>query len=292
MMKFLTLLALSAFSMVAVAQDFKNSHQHLVFEYARENLGGESVNVYSRINNKVPGRSENYIEMEAYGKPTLNFDIPVKQFMQERESALSVFVATTGTGTSQGTAFLVGKNLVLTNKHVLASSKQCNKFGIDLNHVKEFVPCKEVLHCSNLHDFCLIKLETMKNGKEVGEEVKPLKFTSEKPTKETNTIIIGNALGMGIHAASYKGVHNLGKDWGHFNRAFSGNSGSPLLNEKGEILGIHYGRGGDASHYGGPSGRGLGLAVKTETMLSEIGKILSKEEMENALQSANYPCDL
>lgn len=292
-MKFFTLLAFATFSMAAVAQDFKNSHQHLVFEYAEPRADGKSINVHSRINNQVPGHSENFITREPFGKPTLNFDIPAAQFYKERESAKSVFVATTGTGTSRGTAFLVGKNLVLTNKHVLANDKECRKFGIDLNHVQEFVACKEVLHCSPVHDFCLIKLDSMKNGKEVGEEVKPLKFSSERPTKETNSMVIGNALGMGIHAATYKGIQDLGKDWGHFNRAFSGNSGSPLLNERGEILGIHYGRSSiDASYYGGPSGRGTGLAVKTETMLSEIGKILSKEEMENALHSANTPCDL
>jgi S1-C subfamily serine protease len=290
-MKLFTILALSAFSLTALAQDFTNSHQHLVFEYASARPDGKSVNVHSRINNKVPGHSENYIVSEPDGKPTLNFDIPVKQFKQEQKSSKSVFVATTGTGTSQGTAFLVGKNLVLTNKHVLANDKECRKFGIDLNHVQEFVPCKEVLHCSSVHDFCLIKLDSMKNGKEVGEEVAPLKFSSEKPTKETNTIIIGNALGMGIHAATYKGVQDLGKDWGHFNRAFSGNSGSPLLNEKGEILGIHYGRSSaDASNYGGPVGRGTGLAVKTDTILGEIGKILSKEEMKQAVHSTENSC--
>ena len=49
----------------------------------------------------------------------------------EQKFGRSVFWATTGTGTGSGTGFLVGKNLVLTNRHVLANiDKKCNKFDI------------------------------------------------------------------------------------------------------------------------------------------------------------------
>jgi hypothetical protein len=61
-----------------------------------------------------------------------------------------------------------------------------------LNHVKEFIPCKEVLHCSKKHDFCLIKLDKMNNGKEVGDEVKPLEFAYTGPKKTDHTLIIRN----------------------------------------------------------------------------------------------------
>jgi S1-C subfamily serine protease len=227
--------------------------------------------------------------LEPFGTPTLSFNIPEKQFQKEKEWAKSVFVATTGTGTSKGTAFLVGQNLVLTNKHVLANDKECRKFGIDLNHVKEFVPCKEVLHCSKLHDFCLIKLDQMKNGKEVGEEVKPLAFSSKIPARTDMSILIGNAYGMGIHSASYQGILSLNNDWGHFNRAFSGNSGSPLLNTQGEVLGIHFGRGGDAGSVGGPKDRMIGAAVKSSVILGEIKNILIKESLDDFKVSST--CD-
>jgi S1-C subfamily serine protease len=279
MMRLFTLLVvLSSFSN-AFAQDLINAHQHQVFEYATSNKEEKTVTVHSRINNQVPGHSTNYLQVEPHGKPTLSFEIPEKQFALEKKIAASVFVATTGTGTAQGSAFLIGPNLVLTNKHVLANDKECRKFGIDLNHVKEFVPCKEVLHCSKKHDFCLIKLDKMNNGKEVGEEVKPLEFAYTKPKKTDFSLIVGNAHGLGIQAAAYQGVSDQGANWGHFNRAFSGNSGSPLLNAKGEVLGIHYGRGGSAESLGGPSDRLLGLAVKSSTMLSEISGILNREAL-------------
>jgi S1-C subfamily serine protease len=257
----------------AWAQNFVNSHQHQLFELAE--VKEEATLVYSRINNKVPGHSANYIIIEAQGKPNLSFTIPTTQYEFEKQVAQSVFVATTGTGTSQGTAFLVGQDLVLTNKHVLANETECRKFAVALNHKKETVSCKKVLHCSKTHDFCLIQMNAMTNAKLLGEEIQPLNFTRAIPKNKDMTFIIGNAYGMGIQAASYKGVVDLKADWGHFNRAFSGNSGSPLVNEFGEVLGIHYGRIGlSSANYGGPDDRMIGTAVKTSTILKEIEKFL------------------
>ena len=256
-----------------LAQNFINSHQHQLFELAE--VKGEETLVYSRINNKVPGHSTNYIQIEPHGKPRLSFTIPTAQYEFEKQLANSVFIATTGTGTSQGTAFLVGQDQVLTNKHVLASENECRKFAVALNHKKETVTCKKVLHCSKTHDFCLIQMNPMKNEKLLGEEVQVLTFTRAIPKSKDMTIIIGNAYGMGIQAASYKGVVNLKADWGHFNRAFSGNSGSPLVNEFGEVLGIHYGRIGlSPADYGGPDDRMIGSAVKSATILKEIEKLM------------------
>ena len=290
-MRILTiLLVLSSFTQ-AFAQDLINSHQHMVFEHAKAKPDTKMVTVHSRINNQVPGHSSSYIQIEAYGTPKLSFDIPEKQFELEKKISQSVFVATTGTGTYKGTAFLIGKNLVLTNKHVLASDKDCRKFGVNLNHVQEFVACKEVLYCSPKSDFCLVKLDSMKNGKEIGEEVAPLHFATVKPKSTDFSLIVGNAQGVGIQSASYQGIRDLGVDWGHFNRAFSGNSGSPLLNAKGEILGIHYGRGGAAGSVGGPNDRMIGMAVKSSTILSEIEGILYKELVQSTLGQKNLLCD-
>jgi len=287
-MKFLTVLILSTFTLSGFCQDFINSHQHLVSKYATQNKDGETVKVSSRINNKVPGHSSNFIALEPHGKPTLKFDIPKAQFEKEKEYANSVFEATTGTGTAKGTAFLIAPNLVLTNKHVLASDSECRKFGIALNHKEEFISCREVLHCSKTHDFCLIKMDQMKNGKDIGQEVTPLKLTTTKPAKTDMGLLIGNSYNMGIHAATYKGIVNRKSNWGHFCRAFSGNSGSPLLNTNGEVLGIHFARSVSASVYGGPANRNLGLAVKSSVILKEIGDILLREVVKSSSALGSY----
>lgn len=284
-MKLLTAFAFCLAFSSAFAQNIINSHQHLVFDYVTIRTESQKASVYSRINNQMPGHSTNFINVEAEGKPTLHFDIPLSQFRLEKTLAKSVFEATTGTGTARGTAFLIGKDLVLTNKHVLASEKECRKFGIDLNHVNEFVPCQKVLHCSSVHDFCLIKLDLMNNGKSVGDEVAPLKFASHDPLEAEFSLLIGNPFGAGIHAASYQRILDTGNDWGHFNRAFSGNSGSPLLNQVGEVIGIHYGRGQSAAYFGGPDDRDVGLAVKSSVMIAEMAIFFPtqyKVQMENA----------
>jgi S1-C subfamily serine protease len=276
-MKLLTVIALTMSVTATWAQDIINTHQHLVFDYATVRSDAQKANVYSRINNQVPGHSTNFITVEAQGKPTLNFDIPLAQFKLEKSLAKSVFIATTGTGTARGTAFLIGKDFVLTNKHVLANDKECRKFGIDLNHVHEFVPCQRVLHCSSVNDFCLVQLDVMNNGKSVGEEIAPLKFATSQPQEQEFSLLIGNPYDAGIHAASYKRILDAGNDWGHFNRAFSGNSGSPLLNQRGEVIGIHYGRGQNAAAFGGPNDRDVGLAVKSSVMISEMRTFFPEE---------------
>lgn len=270
-MKLLTVAALTLVTSTVWAQVTENTHQHLVFEYASSKPDIQKVNVASRINNQVPGHSANFIQLEPQGRPSLSFDVPQKQFELEKKLANSVFEATTGTGTARGTAFLIGPDLVLTNKHVLASDKAqgCRKFAVDLNHIQETVACEEVLHCSAVHDFCLVKMAPMKNGKDIGEEVQPLKFSFKKPAQTEHSLIIGNAYGVGIQAASYKGVFDGGANWGHFNRAFSGNSGSPLFNQNGEVIGIHYGRGG-MSNVTPPADRDVGFAVKAEVMVKEL----------------------
>jgi len=118
----------------------------------------------------------------------------------------------------------------------------------------------------------------------------------DKPAQDEHSLIIGNALGAGIHAASYKGIFDLDSDWGHFNRAFSGNSGSPLFNQNGEVIGIHHARGA-AGGIVPPSDRMLGFAVKTETMIDELkelmpeyySQLLEKRRIEQELREAQAP---
>ena len=85
-------------------------------------------------------------------------EIDLEDFEDEQKLAASVFEATTGSGTDVGTAFLVGQNLVMTNRHVMSikpGSKQhpCGKFSIKLNHKEERVACERVRFCSNKYDY-------------------------------------------------------------------------------------------------------------------------------------------
>ncbi len=162
---------------------------------------------------------------------------------------------------SQGTAFHIGENLVLTNLHVLDPSKEnttsCRGFQV-INHEGDTFECKSVHYCNKEHDLCLIEMDSIiKRGKadcflcsgpkyEVSLSSGPsLKLNSiYKPLPESwdteITTAIGNSNGFGIHYSQGLGVlinksrHSL-YFWAPIT---SGNSGGPLLDQDGKVIGV------------------------------------------------------
>ena len=187
-------------------------------------------------------------EAIASNAPVGSVKISKEQYQFESRVGASVFVAVTGTGTAVGTAFLVAPNLVLTNKHVVANDQnECRKFSVDLNHKAENVACQKVEYCAKDRDFCFVRMQPMKNGKQIGEEVPVLQMTFQVPFIEELLFLIGNPKGAGIQATSQRGIEIFKDPSGnvellHCLRVFDGASGSPVLDTSGRVLGIHYER--------------------------------------------------
>lgn len=173
-------------------------------------------------------------------------EIDLEDFEEEQELAVSVFEATTGSGTNVGTAFLVGQNIVLTNRHVMSIDPKarrwsCGKFSIKLNHKDETVSCRKVRFCSRRFDYCVVEMEKMLNGKDLSSEIKPLRLTRRiKSDKDINLLHIGNAAGMGIQASSGKGVKLQQGEFYHYAPTLGGSSGAPIFNERGYVIGINW----------------------------------------------------
>lgn len=173
-------------------------------------------------------------------------EIDLEDFEEEQELAVSVFEATTGSGTNVGTAFLVGQNIVLTNRHVMSIDSKarrwsCGKFSIKLNHKDETVKCRKVRFCSRRFDYCVVEMEKMTNGKDISDEVKPLRLTRRiKSDKDINLLHIGNAAGMGIQASSGKGVKLQQGEFYHYAPTLGGSSGAPIFNDRGYVIGINW----------------------------------------------------
>ncbi len=178
-------------------------------------------------------------------------EIDLEDFEEEQSLGQSIFEATTGTGTNVGTAFLVGSNLVMTNRHIVAigpNAKEwpCGKFSIKLNHKEESVLCHRVEFCSKRYDYCLVTMKPMMNGLSLGDELKPLRLANNRirADKDIRLLHIGNAAGLGIQASSGRGISIQGGEFYHYVPTLGGSSGAPIFNEKNAVIGINWGHTG------------------------------------------------
>ncbi len=195
-------------------------------------------------------------------------------FEEEQDLGNSVFEATTRTGTSVGTAFLVGNDIVLTNRHVMALTPEsrewpCGKFSIQLNHRDEKVACQKVRYCSSRYDYCVVEMQKMSNGESLGSEVKPLRLTNKvQSDKDLSLLHIGNAAGMGIQASRGVGLKISGGEFYHYAPTLGCSSGAPIFNEKREVIGINWG------HTGGNfiDDAAFNRGVLSKTIYSELIK--------------------
>lgn len=198
-------------------------------------------------------------------------EIVDEDFEEETRLAHSVFESTTRLGNKVGTAFVVGKNLVLTNRHVMNYTPRdrkwdCGKFSIKLNTRDERVGCRKVRYCSPHYDFCVVEMNLLASGGSLGEEFRPLRLALRvKPDSEHHVLHIGNAGGMGIQASHGKGLLIDGGEFVHFAPTLGGSSGAPIFNDRKEVIGINS-RGsediGDFSHNRGVLSETIGHELR------------------------------
>lgn len=179
-----------------------------------------------------------------------SLDMDQEDFEEEQLLGQSIFQARSGKGNTVGTAFLVGRDLVLTNRHIMGirpkeKKWKCGEFSILLNHKDEKVACEKVRYCSSAHDFCVVQMKKMANGLFMGAEVRTLRMARRVQAGQHAPLLhIGNAGGLGLQASRGQGLIILGGEFHHYVPTLGGSSGAPLIDEKGQVIGINWGHTG------------------------------------------------
>ncbi len=132
-----------------------------------------------------------------------------------------------------GSGFLIkDKNIIVTNRHVVAGNKEVVVRGEGFEKT-----LTNIIYTDALNDLAFVKIPEVFNGNDV-------KLASSLPSAGESIIAIGHPLGLrftatqGIISKSDRKFNNI--DYLQVDAAINpGNSGGPLINEKGEIIGVN-----------------------------------------------------
>ena len=210
---------------------------------AAKNVSPSVVSIV--ISKNLPTYEEQYINPFGEGNPLglPGFDIQIPQYVQKGSQLQEV---------GAGSGFIVSADgLVLTNKHVVSDSQA--EYTVFTNDGQKY-PAK-VLALDPVQDLAVIKIQLTLPA-QVGKTFQPVTLGDSSGIQIGQTAIaIGNALGQFSNTVSVGVVSGLGRTVSASDQSNSlsetlegiiqtdaainsGNSGGPLLNLKGEVIGI------------------------------------------------------
>lgn len=182
--------------------------------------------------------------------PTFSFagDIPPEVLENIRKGVITIdsrisISAYQDKGNFKGTGFIADKKsgLIVTNAHVISPA------SIGIYYVNFFNGKQseaKLLYYDSWQDFAILQIEP----KEFPEDAKEIPFSKDAPKRGDDVFIVGNneAQGFSFHSGYLSNLYDI--NGGMPQRTYvvnlnvtGGSSGSPLVNLKGEALGINYG---------------------------------------------------
>lgn len=212
------------------------------------------------------------------------------------KSVVSIITSTTqksltsseSSATAAGTGFILSKDgYIATNKHVVSGA---NKIGVLLDDGTAFEDV-ELIGTDPLNDFAIIKIKDAK-------DLTPIKLGDSKTTTAGQQVIaIGNALGAYQNSVTSGIISGKGRsltatdssrtqyetlsDMIQTDAAINGgNSGGPLLNAAGEVIGIN-------TAYAS-QGNNVGFAIPISSVKGIINNVLKGQGFERAVIGVRY----
>lgn len=145
--------------------------------------------------------------------------------------------------TGIGTGYFVGENVIITNFHV-AGDKKSLKVGY--TNADSFYDA-EVIYGDKESDVAVIKLKDWDKFKKDNPNYRLLQFATHEPRDGETVYVIGHPWGLfysvskGIVSLSMRKSPNSIPTWWIQTDAhvYNGNSGGPMLNESGEVVGMN-----------------------------------------------------
>ena len=216
------------------------------------------------------------------------------QIYQRDSTGVVAIKAVTSEGEDEGTGIVLNEQgLILTNDHVI---KGATSLSVDASGSSKKTTSATIVGEEANKDLALIKVDPSGLG------LRPLTLASSSSAKVGDTVYaIGTPYGLeetftkGIVSALSREI--AAPDGAKVTGAIQtdaalnpGNSGGPLLNEQGEVIGVNSQIASDAAQAQGsqPGSTGVGFAISSNTVASVVKKIDAGEGVSyaSATQSA------
>jgi putative serine protease PepD len=203
------------------------------------------------------------------------------QIYQRDAAGVVAIKVVTADGEDEGTGIVLNeKGLILTNDHIV---KGATSITIDASGSSKTTRSAELVGEEANEDLALIKVDPS------GLDLKPLTLVSSSSAQVGDSVYaIGNPYGLeetltrGIVSALEREIS--APDGSKITGAIQtdaalnpGNSGGPLLNEEGDVIGVNSQIASEASTVGGsqPGSTGVGFAISSNTVAQAVKKIES-----------------
>ena len=205
------------------------------------------------------------------------------QIYKQSASGVVAIRAITASGGDEGTGIVLNdKGLILTNDHVVAGARSLT---VAVNGSASSTRSATLVGEEANADLALIEVDPSGLG------LRPLALASAKNVQVGDSVYaigspyglegtltrgIVSALGRTISAPDGAKIAGAIQTDAALN---PGNSGGPLLNEEGDVIGVNSQIASEASSIGGgqPGGTGVGFAISTESVAQAVKKIEAGE---------------